>query len=166
MSTPAVYRSGIGKDMLRNIFNSDQSMYPAPLAYERLKSWVAACPELSILYKTSTSGSADDEGTSAPDESFLVAGVIVVLPIKTRHWHDLLEGRLKETDIDPHSMFANTDAAESDVGLHIFHVEKFDAWNSSVGKFDGWQPFAEFSLADVVEVAETKGWQILGYSGN
>jgi hypothetical protein len=155
MGTPSIRRMGVNEDLIKEIHSSDQSIYPAPLTYERLKSWVEGCPELSISYKISKGGS---------DEEPPLAGVVIVLPVRAEYWRDILVGKLKETDILPYT-FANDSDVDTEVGLHIFHIEKFDAWNEEIGKFDGLRPFAEFALQDAREVVEKKGWRILGYSG-
>jgi len=154
MGSPSIKRMGVNRDLIQEIHSSDQSIYPAPLTYERLKSWVESCPELSISYKFSVGESDEDQP---------LAGVVIVLPVKGEYWRDILVGKLKETDIHPDTFVRDADV-ETEVGLHIFHIEKFDAWNEEIGKFDGLRPFAEFALQDAKEIVENKGWKILGYS--
>jgi hypothetical protein len=156
MTAPSVKRMGVNEDLVKEIHTSDQDIYPAPLTYERLKSWVDACPELSIAYKIII-----DESDSPPP----LAGVLIALPIKAAHWNDLLIGNLKEWNILP-TMFVTDDLTNTDVGVHIFHFEKYDAWNKGIGRFDGLRPFAEFALGDAAEIVEKKGWKIAGYSGS
>jgi hypothetical protein len=156
MGQPSIIRTILSEDLISEIHSSDQSIYPAPLTYERLKSWVEGCPELSIAYKVS-------KGIFL-DENIPLAGIIIVLPVKAEHWQDILIGRLKETDIEPNT-FANDTGADTEAGLHIFHIEKFAAWSTEREKLDGIGLFAEFALQDVRAVAVRKGWKVLGYSG-
>jgi hypothetical protein len=155
ITTPSVKRMGVNEELVKEIHSSDQDIYPAPLTYGRLKSWIDACPELSISYKIFI----DESGNPTP-----LAGVLIALPIKPTHWKDLLVGNLKEWNILP-SMFATNDQKSLDVGIHIFHIEKYNAWNKEIGKVDGRRSFAEMALGDVAEIVEKKGWKILGYSG-
>lgn len=146
---PWVRRSIINDNILKGIYASDQDMYPAPLTYERLKSWVDSRPELSICFQ------------AMPEESrdAVPIGAIIVLPLVKEHWNDILVGKLKESDIDPASMFAGD--SKADVGLHVFHIERFEAFNP-LGRL---RHFAEFAVEDIRDVVEKKNWNILGYSG-
>ena len=147
MNPPRILRIAISDEVLQRIFKSDQDMYPAPLTYERLKGWVDGCPELCVCFR------ACPGGTDAN-----LVGAIIVLPLLKRHWEDVLVGKLKETNIEPAMFAGETDA---DVGLHIFHIERFDGEMP-----DPRLPrFAEFALNDIRKLIEKKAWNILGYSG-
>jgi hypothetical protein len=101
----------IDDDILNRIFSSDQSIYPAPLTLDRLRSWMRKCSPSSAYY---------DQTVDPP----VLVGVIIVLPLRKKSWMDLLYGSLQESDISPLSDFSSiTYGAE--VGLHIFHVEKY-----------------------------------------
>lgn len=144
---PSIHKTTISDDVLGRIYASDQDMYPAPLTYERLKSWVEACPELCICFQAPLEG-----GGFAP------VGAIIILPLLGRRWEDVLVGKLKETDIDPASMFAED--GDADVGLHVFHIERFDACTRT-----GLPYFAESALETIRDIVQKKRWNILGYSG-
>jgi hypothetical protein len=144
-----IQRTTISDDVLKGIYASDQDMYPAPLTYERLKSWVEGCPELSICFQGPPEGGDDS----------VSVGAVIVLPVLKKYWDNILVGKLKETEIDPAVMFAGDD--EADVGLHVFHIERFDIGNPS-GRL---RHFAEFALENTRDIVEKKGWNILGYSG-
>lgn len=161
--------SRLNYDLLRRIFASDQAMYPAPLTFERLKSWVDVYPELSIVFyddnyehpdpKDPHPNDPDVDTDANPDSSSAgkeaaALGVIIVLPILSEpYWSDLLVGKIKETDVDVGVMFPSRDDSpfgdeagdgekvggeeregkgeekgkegEVEVGLHVFHVERF-----------------------------------------
>ncbi|KAK3396970.1 hypothetical protein B0T20DRAFT_356857 [Sordaria brevicollis] len=183
MATPSPLRtSQISDDLLRTIYASDQEMYPAPLTYERLRSWRDACPELSICFTAN-----DDHDSSEP------VGVIIVLPLLKKYWEDLLVGKIKEVDVDAKEMFVRGDRelqAPAEVGLHVFHIERFAAWDAEDAlKKTGARPaavtvrgcedgggktgFADLALEEVrrrVEAANAEAennwrrWDVLGFS--
>ncbi|KAK0639406.1 hypothetical protein B0T16DRAFT_423133 [Cercophora newfieldiana] len=147
-------RSPVDDDVLQGVYASDQEMYPAPLTFTRLKSWVDACPDLSICFRRS--------GATPP------VGVVIALPIRQPYWDDLLHGTLKETDIDPDVAFPNRELLSQeeveDVGLHVFHIERFaeSAKPVSGTKRKG---FAEFSVEEIIHRASLrKKWKVVGLS--
>lgn len=142
--TYSIQGAPISDPVLHTIYDCDQALYPAPLAFARLQSWRDACPELSILCRTRESESVD-------------VGAIIVLPLQKHHWEDLLVGKLKETSIEA-SMFAPSDADGAEVGLHVFHVERFES-NVAI------RGLTKLSLALIQDVAKEKRWKVIGYSG-
>jgi hypothetical protein len=145
----------LSEEVLREIYSSDQSMYPAPLTYDRLQSWVKTCPELALSYCPPT------KDTTKPPT---VVGAAIVIPVRGKYWRDLVVGKLKEIEIDAATMIS-TQAGE-EVGMHIFHIEKFDTWQQLGDGYDGkLRPFAEYVTADMSEIVEERGWNVLGYSG-
>lgn len=149
-------RAPINEDMLRGIYASDQNMYPAPFAFERLHSWVTACPELSICFTTT----AKDNG-EGDDAAPVPVGVVVVLPLQKKYWDALIVGKVKEFDIAA-AMFASEESGDEDVGLHVFHIERFDSGRPLGSRLPGFAPTA---LEEVRELAMGKRWNVLGYSG-
>lgn len=135
----------IDDDLLRRIYDNDQALYPAPLPFERLRSWRDACPELSILCQTGDPGQSID------------VGAIIVMPLLQPFWEDLLVGRQKETDLEA-SMFASARAEGLEVGLHVFHVERFEGNEAIRG-------LTKLALDLVQEIVKTMPWKVLGYSG-
>ena len=126
-------------------------MYPAPLTFDRLCSWVDSSPDLSVSFLA-------DGGGDSPVHMSL--GVIIVLPILGTFWKDLLVGKIKETDIDAQVMLAKS-TEEADVGLHVFHIERSEAYRSEVfGK-----SFTKLALEEIQGVAGKRPWKISGYSG-
>lgn len=153
--THILRRKPLSDQELHDIYASDQTMYPAPLPYERLQSWVTACPDLSLSYSTPLKDT----------QSLLVVGVAIVLPVRAQYWRDLVVGKLKEIDVDAMTMLS--DQAGVELGLHIFHIEKFDSWQQLGDGYDSkLRPFAEYVTADMAKMIEVRGWKVLGFSGN
>lgn len=135
--------------VLQSIHASDQEMYPAALPLERLQAWVDAAPELSIEFST--------DSDSAP------IGVVVALPLHRKSWDALLSGVLKETDVEASHDFGRVgDKGQEEVGIHIFHVERYKAPQGTV-LFRG---FGSYAISTVLDAARAKGYTILGTSGN
>ncbi|KAL2265315.1 hypothetical protein VTJ83DRAFT_6415 [Remersonia thermophila] len=138
----------------------------------------------------SVSNGDDTEGfTSARREPAMAGGgVVVVLPLRRRHWDDLLAGRLREAEIDPGCMFppdrklgeaeiGGQAVGQEEVGLHVYHVERFEDGHEEVGGgrwaagggSEGSQKrrprFSEVALAEVARRAkERPAWRIVGMS--
>ena len=162
------------------------------MTYERLQSWRDACPELSICFNAN--------GPEHP------VGVIIVLPLLKKYWEDLLVGKIKEIDIDAEEMFVDAGGERKqqqqqqqqhlqppvEVGLHVFHIERFAAWAAEDastktgarpaavtvrGCEDGKMRFADMALEEVqrrVEALDAEAteagrgrrrWDVLGFSG-
>lgn len=144
--------------VLRAVYASDQDMYPVALSYSRLRAWVDASPDLSICFQ---------------DSAAAVAGVIIVLPLQRRHWEDLLVGGLKEPDIEPESIVFLGDGSggalgekEEEVGLHVYHIERFDVIAAECGEGAERRRFSEYALAEVVKRVENRpAWKVVGMSG-
>ncbi|KAK1622254.1 hypothetical protein BDP81DRAFT_455466 [Colletotrichum phormii] len=152
-SAPALEQGPMTDKVLKGIFASDQDMYPAPLTWDRLRSWTAAAPEMATcFYLPAGAGESSD----AP----ILVGAVIALPILAPAWRDLLTGDAKEVDVDAGTMFPRDGDERSEVGLHVFHVERFDV-PAAQGKVRG---FADVSMRAVVAAAERKGWSIIGYS--
>lgn len=130
-------------------------------------------------------------------------GVIIVLPLVKKYWEDLLVGKIKEVDIDAGEMFAGVDGggggsstkmesemqlqAPVEVGLHVFHIERFTAWDAGdAAKKTGARPatvtvggceygsmrFADMALEEIQRRVEAfnaeageRRWDVLGLSG-
>ncbi|KAM7201221.1 hypothetical protein V8F20_004967 [Naviculisporaceae sp. PSN 640] len=176
---------------LHTIYASDQDMYPAPLTFERLRNWVDAAPDFSIaLYSQSDNDDATkagiDDTTSPP------LGIIIVLPLLRKYWEDLLVGKVKEIEVEAVSMFpaqshftgvTADDNGAVEVGLHIFHVERFQSHkatsttssmplsagpqssnNDGTDKVPRRQGFADIVIEEALERALSKGWKVCGFS--
>ncbi|EGS23440.1 uncharacterized protein CTHT_0001310 [Thermochaetoides thermophila DSM 1495] len=120
---------------------------------------------------TGSSASFTSAAVQSSDGKIAVAGVIIVLPLLKHHWLDLLQGKLKESEIDPVTMFPKEQerAEQVEVGLHVYHIERFAVprrekqdWKSALkGK-----KFAEFALDEVMGRVERekRRWRVLGQS--
>ena len=140
-----VHKEAISEDVLRRIYVLAQDMCPTPLAFERLQSWVRRSPDFSVHFKATLKGSE-----STP------IGVIVVLPLIGKVWDDLVVGKIKESDIEPSTMFASESGA--DVGLHVFYLERFDSAASLCNFFEAVHDMAR-------SIALWKDWNLKGFSG-
>ncbi|KAK1689619.1 hypothetical protein BDP55DRAFT_545856 [Colletotrichum godetiae] len=153
VSALALEQGPMTDEVLRGIFASDQDMYPAPLTWDRFRSWTTAAPEMATcFYLPAGAGESSDAQT--------LVGAVVALPILAPAWQDLLTGEAKEVDVDAGTMFPRDDDERSEVGLHVFHVERFGV-PAARGKVRG---FADVSMRAVIAAAEKKGWSIIGYS--
>ncbi len=138
---------------LHTIYESDQAIYPVTLPYSRLCDWVAACPDLSICFQSPTGATV---------------GVVIVLPLRRRCWEDLLWGRVKEAEIEAEGMFPSIqtleEEGEEEVGLHVYHIERF---GTEIQGFGRGKRFAAFALGVVMERAvRGRGrWKVVGMSG-
>lgn len=144
--------------LLRDIYDSDQAMYPAPaLSYDRLKSWVDACPELCLCLRSGDAGPGTDK---------TVHGSILVLPLRQPFWDRLRQAGISEHDVDAASMFppgAGGGGGTVAVGLHVFHVERSPSFA------EVWKQ-ARFTVLTLEEVRGRvarlfASWDVVGYSG-
>ncbi|GKT40527.1 uncharacterized protein ColSpa_00708 [Colletotrichum spaethianum] len=153
MSALSLETGPMTNEVLKSIFASDQDMYPAPLTWERLRSWTAAAPEMATCFYLPAE---DSKGVNTRT----LVGAVIALPILAPAWRDLLVGKVKETDMDAESMFARDGNPRSGVGLHVFHVERFDVPEAR----EKARGFADLSMRAVIAAAEGKGWNIIGHS--
>lgn len=79
------------------------------------------------------------------------------MPLLKQHWENLLVGKLKEIEVEP-SMFASADADGAEVGMHVFHVERFEGNEAIRG-------LTKLALGLVQELVKSKPWRVVGYSG-
>jgi hypothetical protein len=173
--TPPYKWSPLTDEILQNVYASDQDMYPAPLPFARLRSWVDASPDFSMRLTNSTN---------------IELGVIIALPLLRPYWDALLCGKVKETDVDPAVAFPSNselgfveeEEVVQEVGLHVFHVERFGGWVSeeagwgvdglassleSGGQRGGFRGgFCQMALDEVTRRAALRGgWKVVGFSG-
>ncbi|ROW14505.1 hypothetical protein VPNG_03174 [Cytospora leucostoma] len=140
--------------LLKYTFDSDQAIYPAPsLTYDRLRSWVESYPELCIVLRR---GDGQDDSqpqvsaASAVSESVL--GAVIVVPLLGKYWVQLIaeDPLLQEHDVDPGEMFpprADTEGSEQvEVGLHVFHIERFPGFTTDDGRGHG---FTQLALEEI-----------------
>lgn len=164
---PCLRWETVSEPLLKEIYESDQTIYPAPeLTYDRLKTWAAACPELFLSLRC---GDEEEIGGPLTMTSGSLLGVIITIPLQKAFWDDLLTNNIKEHDVDSGSMFpprskSNVGGREkTEVGLHIFHIERFSGF-AAVQKDTR---FTEEALQEVHNrIAENfRSWEVIGYSG-
>lgn len=162
----------IDASLLRYTYDSDQAIYPAPsLTYDRLRSWVESYPELCIVLRR---GDGQDDSqpqvSSGSVVSDFVLGAVIVVPLLRKYWVQLVaeDPLLQEHDVDPREMFplrAGTEgSARAEVGLHVFHIERFPGFMKDDGTGHGFTQLALGEIGDRVG-AMFPSWSIMGYSG-
>lgn len=168
---PGSHWQTIDEGLLKDTYDSDQAMYPAPeLTYDRLKSWVDACPELCLCLQC---------GQTKLDHAQLkkfatdgVHGLIIVLPLLLTYWERLVNGEIEEHDIDASEMFplsspaqpqTDGDSKRVQVGLHVFHIERYLGFSTTLYG----TTFTSLALEEIrcrVQKA-FRSWEVLGFSG-
>jgi len=132
----------IPDSLLHRVYNSDQDIYPTPFAFSTLQSWVSSAPDLSFAY------------VSQHDP----LGVLIALPLELSSWTALVDGQLGEPDIKA-DMFALQTRESREIGLHIFHIERFDAWQRNFGSF------AQYAIGEARQRLERGNFVVKGMSG-
>lgn len=169
-SFPDSYWQTIDDNLLRDTYESDQAMYPAPeLTYDRLKSWVDAYPELSFcLQRDQTELDKQSENS----ENNGAEGLIIMLPLLQPYWGKLVNGEIEEHHIDAAEMFPQSSSGQPQahgawqkvqVGLHVFHIERYASFSST-------RHGASFTALALDEVRRRvlkafQLWEVVGYSG-
>lgn len=170
-SNPDFLWQTIEDHSLKDVYDSDQAIYPCPqLSYDRLKSWVDACPELCLCLRR---GGLEPNAYLKCSENDTIYGLIIVLPLRQPFWDRLRHANIEEHDVDAMEMFpplssgsglhAHGEGGRTKVGLHVFHIERSPSF-SAVCKDTG---FTALALEEIRgRVAGTfKSWDVVGYSG-
>ena len=174
----------IDESLLRYTYDADQAIYPAPrLTYDRLRSWVDSCPEVCVVLRRRGLGARDDSQPQVSSSSAVspsVFGTIIVLPLLSEFWARLVAeeqtetvtkpggASLQEHDIDPRKMFPPSDCAlgdeKAEVGLHVFHIERFPGFKMWEGRRLG---FTQLALEEIRGRVDSRfpSWTVMGYSG-
>jgi hypothetical protein len=108
----------ISKELIPTLLSADASIYPSPLTLATLTSWITAAPTYALQYLAPTGA---------------LAGVVIALPLRLEYWKAVTYGHVKEWEITA-EMLAPEDS-EVDVGVHIWHVERYSAWIQDWGRF-------------------------------
>ncbi|KAK7749043.1 hypothetical protein SLS53_001069 [Cytospora paraplurivora] len=157
--------------LLRYTYDSDQAIYPAPsLTYDRLRSWVESYPELCIVLRRGDGpNDSQPQVSAASTVSESVLGAVIVVPLLSKYWDQLIaeDPLLQEHDVDPGEMFpprADTAGSEQvEVGLHVFHIERFPGFTTADGRGHGFTQLALEEIGGRVG-AMCPSWSTIGYS--
>jgi hypothetical protein len=146
-----IIRSQVTDDLLRNVLLADQTIYPVPLEFETAKSWVETNQLFSSSYSTVKSNEVEHQ----------IDGVIIALPLDLDSWKELLTGKLKESNITSDHILSSFDLQhENQFGLHIFHIEKYNGWDTKrLGNF------SEFAIQLIRDTSDETKWNLRGISG-
>lgn len=168
--TPDLSWQTVDRGHLKDIYDSDQAMYPAPqLTYDRLKSWVDACPEICLCLQD---GKLEMITDPAIPENGATHGLVIVLPLRQPYWDKLRHGDIEEHDIDTVEMFpghpsteisTREDSTRIKVGLHVFHIERFPSFDSA-SKKTGFTSLALDEIRGRV-IKAFPSWDVVGFSG-
>lgn len=165
------YWQTVNDRLLKDTYDSDQAMYPAPeLTYDRLKSWIDACPELCIcLQRDQTESDSNQLKKSGNDDTH---GIIITLPLFRSYWERLINEEIEEHHVDASEMFpprsntqsqAHGEIQQAQVGLHVFHIERYP----------GFSPTRHGTTFTAMALDEVRrrirlgflSWEVVGYSG-
>ncbi|KAJ4423063.1 hypothetical protein N0V82_002330 [Gnomoniopsis sp. IMI 355080] len=170
-STLAFSWETVNEGHLRDVYDSDQAMYPAPqLTYSRLKRWVNTCPEICLCLQR---GNLEPKTHPTIAQNDVIYGLIIVLPLRQPYWDRLRRGDIEEHDVDALEMFPAKLESESTahpwegsktkVGLHVFHIERFPEF-ASISKDTSFTPLALDEVRGRV-MKTFQSWEVVGYSG-
>lgn len=137
------------------LLNADASLYPSPLTLASLTSWTATAPYLSLKYVPSSTSKSP-------------CGVCIVLPLLSRHWEALIRGNLKEWEITPDHIWSpsSPSAKGETVGLHVWHIERFESWKKEWSEENGFGTYCWKDVHNAVKFMLQSGCAgVIGYSG-
>lgn len=92
------------------LLEMDKNVYPTsfPVTREIIKNWYVRNPEFGMIY--------EKEGK--------IAGIMLIIPLNKESWKKLINGKLKESEMNNKTIFDNK--KDKEIGLHIYHLEKID----------------------------------------
>ena len=92
------------------ILEIDKKVYPtdSPVTKEIIQGWYARNPEFGMIFEKNNK----------------TVGTFVIIPLNKESWAKLVNGELKESEMTQKTIFDN--ATDKEVGIHIYHTEKFD----------------------------------------
>ncbi|MDD9911870.1 MAG: hypothetical protein OXR68_04395 [Alphaproteobacteria bacterium] len=111
---------------------SDRAVYPtdAPVTPAILDQWFQNNPEFGMV--------AEEGGQTR--------AMFIAIPLAKKAWEDLIAGRLEESDLDADTVFDNM--RDSEVGIHIYHVEKYS-------DFSGSEPFYAAAFRQLGKIVDS-----------
>jgi len=98
------------------ILDMDKKVYPtsSPVTKEIIKIWYINNPEFGVIF----------------EQNKKIKGVLIAIPLNKRSWEKLINGKLKESEMNKKTIF-NT-SQDKELGIHIYHIEKL---NTSIKEF-------------------------------
>lgn len=92
------------------ILEMDKKVYPtsSPVTKEIIKSWYINNPEFGAIF----------------EENKEIVGVLIAIPLNKQSWKKLINGELKESEMNKKTIFNNSQ--DKELGIHIYHIEKLD----------------------------------------
>lgn len=102
------YRPIIQRDYPK-LLELDRKVYPTnnPVTPKVLDKWFQNNPEFGMIFENSKG----------------LYGMCIAIPLNKRGWNNLVSGKLAEADLDSKTIFDNS--RDQELGVHIFHLEKF-----------------------------------------
>jgi hypothetical protein len=93
------------------ILDMDKKVYPtfSPVTKDIIKSWYIKNPEFGVIF----------------EENQKIIGVLIAIPLNERSWKKLINGNLKESEMNEKTIFDNL--MDKKLGIHLYHIEKLDA---------------------------------------
>lgn len=108
-------------------------------------------------------------------------GVCIVLPIYRSYWRELVDGRIHEWDVGPGMVWRPRGGGaesregeregkgegegegeeEREVGLHVWHIERFPHWEEHWGRFGG---YVWRDIQRLVSEHKAEGLRVIGCS--
>ncbi len=127
------------------ILELDKKVYPTdnPVTSDILSKWYKKNPEFGMIF--------ENEGSK-------IQGFCMAIPLNKRGWNKLVDGELSEADLNSKTLFDNK--RDKEMGLHIYHIEKF------FEKKDFYKSFLK-SLNEIIKNLrkENPKLSIIGFSG-
>lgn len=132
-------------EWIDHVLSADYDIYPSSLEPETLKSWVRVSSAFTMQYIH----------PSAPEE---VVGVCIMIPALSMWWKDIINGKIHEWEITP-GMLWHRGHSKADVGIHIWHIERYPGWERR------WGGFGKYIWHDVQEaIRKEHRMNVIGYS--
>jgi hypothetical protein len=134
----------INKQDYNKLLELDKKVYPTdnPVTPKILDSWFQNNPEFGMIF----------------EEAGKMKGICIAIPLN-ENWIDLISGNLTEADLDKSTIFDNQ--RDSLLGIHIYHIEKFENCDSSLYK----ESLIELNKIIKNLKKENSGLEIIGFSG-
>lgn len=88
----------------------DKKVYPTefPVTEDIVASWYQKNPEFGLIF----------------EEGLNIEGMCIAIPLNRNGWEGLTSGKLLESELDENTIYDS--ARDDEMGIHIYHIEKFD----------------------------------------